>query len=138
MEPPPLPGSPNVYPTSSFSYVDSKTPLKNIDQVRGKLDYETGVVKYWNHKLMKVEKKLVDLNGPLHGKDAFFRDNKEEARIEHLKSMISEGHQVATYVYGAILVCHREVKARILELHDDNATIKLCNNYGSLQDGIRK
>ncbi|CAN6677611.1 unnamed protein product [Malus baccata var. baccata] len=63
MEPPPLPGSPNVYPTSLFSYVDSKTPLKNIDQVRGKLDYETSVVKYWNHKLMKVEKKLVDLNG---------------------------------------------------------------------------
>ncbi|RXH76883.1 hypothetical protein DVH24_019771 [Malus domestica] len=30
----------------------------------------------------------------------------EEAGIEQLKSAISEGYQVATYVYGAILVCH--------------------------------
>ncbi|XP_048440197.1 putative F-box protein At1g67623 [Pyrus x bretschneideri] len=36
----------------------------------------------------------------------FFRDNKEEARIQRLKSAISKGHQVTMYVYGVILVCH--------------------------------
>ncbi|CAN6576885.1 unnamed protein product [Malus baccata var. baccata] len=39
----------------------------------------------------------------------FFRDNKEEAEIERRKSAISEGHQVAMYVYGTILVCHSKI-----------------------------
>ncbi|KAB2617346.1 ion channel POLLUX-like 2 [Pyrus ussuriensis x Pyrus communis] len=50
MEPPPLPRSPKANPMSSFSFVNSKTPLKNIDQ-------------YLNHKLMKAKKKHVDLIG---------------------------------------------------------------------------
>ncbi|RXH95459.1 hypothetical protein DVH24_007959 [Malus domestica] len=86
------------------------------------------------------------------GTRCFFRDNKEEAEIERLKSAMSEGHQVATYVYSAILVYHRwdsstkgsdfsilstvtnrdgfwvdrEVRAQILKLHDDNAAMKPC------------
>ncbi|RXH88505.1 hypothetical protein DVH24_000104 [Malus domestica] len=62
MEPPPLIGLSKVNPTSSFSSVDSEMPLKSLDQVRGRLDYETSVIEYWNHKLMKAEKELVDLN----------------------------------------------------------------------------
>ncbi|CAN6542338.1 unnamed protein product [Malus baccata var. baccata] len=63
MEPPPLPGSPKANPTSLFSSINSETPLKNIDQVRGRLDYETDVDNYLNHKLMKAKKELVDLIG---------------------------------------------------------------------------
>ncbi|KAB2614454.1 ion channel POLLUX-like 2 [Pyrus ussuriensis x Pyrus communis] len=87
MEPPPLSGSLNAYPMSSFSYVDSETPLKNIDQVRGKLDYENGVSEYWNHKLMKVEKKFVDLNGKANEKcrghiESYERSREGKAKME--------------------------------------------------------
>ncbi|RXH71416.1 hypothetical protein DVH24_018771 [Malus domestica] len=36
--------------------------------------------------------------------------------------------------WGASDTVSKEVKARILELHDDNATIKLCSDYGSPQE----
>ncbi|KAB2594995.1 ion channel POLLUX-like 2 [Pyrus ussuriensis x Pyrus communis] len=57
MEPPPLLGSSKVNPTSLFSSVDSETSLKSINQVRRRLDYETSVADYWNHKLMKAKKR---------------------------------------------------------------------------------
>ncbi|TQD79050.1 hypothetical protein C1H46_035406 [Malus baccata] len=63
IEPPPLPRSPKANTTSSFSSVDSKTPLKNIYHVCGRLDYEMGVAEYENHMLLTKEKELVDLNG---------------------------------------------------------------------------
>ncbi|RXI01172.1 hypothetical protein DVH24_001406 [Malus domestica] len=45
----------------------------------GRLDYEISVVEYWNHKLMKVEKELVDLNGEANG--ALYRGSKQKTRL---------------------------------------------------------
>ena len=80
MEPPPIPGSQKANPTSLFSFVDSKTPLKSIDQVRGRLECETGVTEYWNHKLMKVEKELVDLNGEAN--EALYCASKQKMKAD--------------------------------------------------------
>ncbi|TQE00669.1 hypothetical protein C1H46_013718 [Malus baccata] len=46
MEPSPLLGSPKANPTLSFSFVDLETLLKSIDQVYGRLNYETDAVEY--------------------------------------------------------------------------------------------
>ncbi|RXH99714.1 hypothetical protein DVH24_021516 [Malus domestica] len=54
MEPPPLSKSLKANPTSLFSFVGSKMQSK----VNERIDYETGVAKYWKHIL----KELVDLN----------------------------------------------------------------------------
>ncbi|RXH80990.1 hypothetical protein DVH24_004904 [Malus domestica] len=74
MEPPPLLGSPKVNPTSLFSSVDLKTLLKNIDQVHRRLDLESGVAEYCNHKIINAEKELVDLNGKAN--ETLYRANK--------------------------------------------------------------
>ncbi|RXH87376.1 hypothetical protein DVH24_034276 [Malus domestica] len=80
MEPPPLPRSSKTNPTSLFSFVDSETPLKSIDQVRGRLKYETGIAEYWNHKLMKAEKELVDLNSEAN--EALYRASKQKTKAD--------------------------------------------------------
>ncbi|RXI04732.1 hypothetical protein DVH24_039006 [Malus domestica] len=74
MELPPLPRLLKVNPTSLFSSVNSEMPLKSIDQIRGRLNYEIGVAEYWNHKLIKAEKELVDLNGEAN--ETLYRANK--------------------------------------------------------------
>ncbi|RXH93086.1 hypothetical protein DVH24_013662 [Malus domestica] len=57
MEPPLLPRLPKANPIDA---------TESINQVRDKLDSETGVAEYWNHKLIKAEKELVDLNGEVN------------------------------------------------------------------------
>ncbi|KAM1872933.1 hypothetical protein ACFX13_006832 [Malus domestica] len=80
MEPPPLPRSSKPNPTSSFSSVDSEVRLKSIDQVRKRLNYETGIVEYRNYKLMKAEKELMDLNGEAN--EAFYRASKQKTNAD--------------------------------------------------------
>ncbi|KAM1310081.1 hypothetical protein PS2_006707 [Malus domestica] len=80
MEPPPLPQSSKPNPTSSFSSVDSEVLLKSIDQVRKRLNYETGVAEYRNYKLMKAEKELMDLNGEAN--EAFYCASKQKTNAD--------------------------------------------------------
>ncbi|TQE01934.1 hypothetical protein C1H46_012432 [Malus baccata] len=87
MERPPLPGSPKVNPTSSFSFVDSEMSLKSIDQVREKLNYETGVAEYCHHNLMKTEKELVDLNSEAN--EAFYCANKQKTKANTSRERIT-------------------------------------------------
>ncbi|RXH76824.1 hypothetical protein DVH24_019712 [Malus domestica] len=65
IEPPPIPRSPNANPT---------------------FNYETGIAEYWNHKLMKAEKELVDLNDEAN--EAFYRASKQKTkkRRGHIES----------------------------------------------------
>ncbi|KAB2603969.1 ubiquitin thioesterase OTU1-like [Pyrus ussuriensis x Pyrus communis] len=87
MEPPPLSGSLKANLTSSFSSVDLETLLKNLDQVRGKLDYLTGMAEYWNHKLMKAEKELVDLND--EDNEVHYHASKQKTKADMSRERIT-------------------------------------------------
>ncbi|KAB2614932.1 ion channel POLLUX-like 2 [Pyrus ussuriensis x Pyrus communis] len=80
MELPPLPGLLKVNPTTSFSSVDSEMPLKSTDQVCGRLKYETVIAEFWNHKLMKAEKELVDLNCEVN--ETLYHANKQKTKVD--------------------------------------------------------
>ncbi|KAB2595603.1 ion channel POLLUX-like 2 [Pyrus ussuriensis x Pyrus communis] len=87
IEPPPLLRSPKANPTSSFSSIDSTTLLENIYQVCGRLDYETRVVEYWNHKQMTEEKGLVDLNSKVN--ETLYRASKQKMKVDTSGERIS-------------------------------------------------
>ncbi|RXH78768.1 hypothetical protein DVH24_002286 [Malus domestica] len=87
MEPPPLLRSPKSNPTSSFSSVDLEAPLKSIDQVRKRLNYEIGVTEYRNYKLMKAEKELMDLNSEAN--EALYRASKQKMNADTSRERIT-------------------------------------------------
>ncbi|KAB2595566.1 ion channel POLLUX-like 2 [Pyrus ussuriensis x Pyrus communis] len=105
IEPPPLLRSPKANPTSSFSFIDSTTLLENIYQVCGRLDYETRVVEYWNHKQMTEEKELVDLNSKVN--ETLYRASKQKMKkrhnhIELYKHPTDEEKNVGLWPYGTM------------------------------------